>query len=388
MVEVVGRGLGGTKDLAGKNCEVFLIYGENKMVVMKTPPGGTFCLVIDFGCVEAYPEGRVKMQAVMSDSAPYSSRRRTAMRMTTLAWLLVIALAACTPAETPAPTATPIPPTVTPIPPTTIPTKTPGPTNTPTPDPLSSGVPVEVDVGGYTLSIRCFGKGSPVVVLENELGESWPYWRTVYSKLPSTVRVCMYDRSGKAHTSQEIVEDLHALLTGAHLEGPYVLVGHSFGGLNVILYASRYPDEVAGIVLEDSSHPDQDSRFLAVLPPESSDESSDLASIRNDVSAPPHDIKGVDWVISSDQVRVVKSLGDVPLIVLTAAPGSIYSGRIPTDVAASLDQAWQDMQNDLARLSSNSTHIVATKVGHTIHYQEPQLVVDAILDLVNKARSK
>jgi pimeloyl-ACP methyl ester carboxylesterase len=219
---------------------------------------------------------------------------------TTLALLLAIALAACTPAATPAPTATSIPPTVTPSPPTAIPTNTPSPANTPTPDPLSSGVSIEVAVGGRSMSIRCFGTGSPVVVLENGAGEAWPYWRTMYSQLPSTVRVCMYDRSGKAHTSQEMVEDLHALLTGAHLAGPYVLVGHSFGGLNVILYASRYPDEVAGIVLEDSSHPDQDSRFLAVLPPESPDESSDLSFIRSDVSAPPHDIKGVDWVISSD----------------------------------------------------------------------------------------
>jgi hypothetical protein len=87
-------------------------------------------------------------------------------------------------------------------------------------------------------------------------------------------------------------------------------------------------------------------------------------------------------------VRVVKSLGDVPLIVLAATPGSFNWGKIPANVATSLDQAWQDMQNDLAHLSSNSTHIFATKVGHAIHYQEPRLVIDAILKLVNAARSK
>jgi pimeloyl-ACP methyl ester carboxylesterase len=308
------------------------------------------------------------------------------MRMTTLALLFAIVLTACTPATAPAQTATTIPPSVTPIPPTVIPTNTAGPTNTPTPDPLSSGAPVEVEVGGHLMSIHCFGTGSPVVVLENGAGEAWPYWRTVYSQLPPTIRVCLYDRRGR--TSQEMVEDLHALLTGAHLEGPYVLVGHSFGGLNVMLYANRYPEEVAGIVLEDSVHPDQDSRFLAVLPPKSPDESSDLAAIRNDVSAPSHNIGGIDWATSVDQVRTVKSLGDIPLTVLTAQPGSFTWGRIPTDVAAGLDQVWQDMQNDLARLSSNSTHIFATKVGHTIHYQEPQLIIDVILDLVNRARSK
>ena len=111
------------------------------------------------------------------------------MKTMTLVLLLVIVLAACTPAATPAPTATPIPPTVTPIPPTAIPTNTPGPTHTPTPDSLSSGATVEVDVGAYKLSIRCFGTGSPVVVLENGAGEAWPYWRTVYSQSPSTIRV-------------------------------------------------------------------------------------------------------------------------------------------------------------------------------------------------------
>ena len=243
-----------------------------------------------------------------------------------------------------------------------------------------------MDVGGYSLSIHCFGTGSPVVVLESGLGPAWTYWRTVYSQLPPDIRVCVYDRRG--HTSQEIVEDLHALLTGAHLEGPYILVGHSFGGQNVILFANRYPEEVAGVVLEDSSHPDQVSRFQAALPPESSDESSDLAAIRKALIPPAKGIKGIDLATSDDQVRTVKSLGDIPLVVLTAAPLGAAWGKIPTDVAARLDQTWKDLQEELAALSSNSTHIVATTSSHFIHYEEPQLVIDAILDLVNKARSK
>jgi pimeloyl-ACP methyl ester carboxylesterase len=249
-------------------------------------------------------------------------------------------------------------------------------------------VAVEVDVGGYSLAIHCFGTGSPVVVLESGLGPAWTYWRTVYSQLPSNIRVCMYDRSNKAHTSQEIVEDLHALLTGAHLEGPYILVGHSFGGLNVILFANQYPEEVAGIVLEDSSHPDQVSRFQVALPPESSDESPDLAAVRKDLIPSAKGIKGIDLVTSFDQVRAVKSLGDIPLVVLTAASRGPDWGKIPTDIAARLDQAWQDMQKELAALSSNSTHVVATTSNHFIHYEEPKLVIDAILDLVNKAHSK
>ena len=100
----------------------------------------------------------------------------------------------------------------------------------------------------------------------------------------------------------------------------------------------------------------------------------------------------LDWETSQDQVRVVKSLGDVPLIVLARGPNSeqtraMWSG-LPDDVMNKLEQVWQDLQKDLAGLSSNSALIVATKAGHYIQNDEPQLVIDAILDLVDKARQK
>ncbi len=296
------------------------------------------------------------------------------MKTTTLVLMLAIALAACVPSAAPAPMATSILPV-----------------GMPTPDPLSTGVPVEVNVGDYSLYIHCFGTGGPVVVMDNGLGVEWHDWYTVYSKLPSTLRVCMYDRSANAHTSQKIVEDLHALLAGAHLEAPYVLVGHSFGGVNMILFASRYPEEVAGIVLEDSSHPEQGSRALAALPPESLNESSDLANLREQfiqVTIPGYYLANVDLAASFEQVRAVKSLGDIPLVVLTHAPNTLHWGNIPTEVSARLEQASQDMQKELAALSSNSTHIIANTSNHFIHLDEPQLVVDAILKLVNAARSK
>jgi len=296
------------------------------------------------------------------------------MKTTTPVLILAIALTACVPSATP-------------IPPAAVPADTP----TPTPDPLSTGAPVEVNVGDHSLHIHCFGTGSPIVVMDNALGVEWSYWRTVYSQLPSTVRVCMYDRSANAHKSQKIVEDLHALLTGARLEAPYVLVGHSFGGVNMILFASRYPEEVAGIVLEDSSHPDQGSRWLAALPPESLNESSDLANLRKQFTqwtSPGSYSASIDVAASFDQVRAVKSLGDVPLVVLTHSPSNFDWGNIPADVRAKLEQASQDMQKELAALSSNSTHIIANTSNHTIHRDESQLVVNAILKLVNAARSK
>lgn len=229
-----------------------------------------------------------------------------------------------------------------------------------------------------------------MVVLESGLGADWSYWKNVYTGMPADIRVCMYTRSSSSHASQEYVEDLHALLAGAHLDGPYVLVGHSFGGLNVILYADRYPKEVAGIVLEDSSHPDQDARFLAVLPPESPDDSADLKELRQWLSTPQHDISGIgiDWATSCEQVRPVKSLGEIPLIVLTAALSYSGWGDIPEEITTRLVQEKQEMPKELARLSSNSTQIMATTTNHNIHFDEPQLVIDAIITLVNAARNK
>jgi len=205
--------------------------------------------------------------------------------------------------------------------------------------------------------------------------------------MPGDIRVCVYDRSSSSHTSQQYVEDLHALLANAHLEGPYVLVGHSYGGLNVILYAHQYPKEVAGVVLEDIAHPDQDARFLAALPPASPEDSQDLKDTREWLGTPQHDVNGVDWATSCDQARAVKSLGDIPLIVLTAAPPDEGWGNIPADVQAKIDQADQAMQKELTLLSSNSTQILATTNNHVIHFDQPQLVIEAILKLVNAARN-
>jgi hypothetical protein len=98
--------------------------------------------------------------------------------------------------------------------------------------------------------------------------------------------------------------------------------------------------------------------------------------------------ESIDVAASFDQVRAVKSLGDIPLVVLTRAPSNSVWGNIPVDVGAQLEQASQDMQKELAALSSNSAHIIANTSNHTIHRDEPQLVVDAILKLVNAARSK
>lgn len=116
-----------------------------------------------------------------------------------------------------------------------------------------------VDVGGYKLHIYCLGTGSPTVVTESGLGGSSPDWSLVQPAVSQSTRICSYDRAGAGwseagpapRTSEQIAKELHTLLVNAEVPGPYVLVGHSAGGLHIQVYAGQYPDEVAGLVLVD-----------------------------------------------------------------------------------------------------------------------------------------
>src|ERR671910_494993 len=118
-----------------------------------------------------------------------------------------------------------------------------------------------VDVGGYSLHINCVGQGSPTVVLDGGSGEWSAQWVRVQREVSGTIRVCAYDRAGmgwsemgpEPRDAKQITSELHTLLSKAGIEGPYVLVGHSLGGLSMLTYAARYPEEVAGVTLVDSS---------------------------------------------------------------------------------------------------------------------------------------
>jgi pimeloyl-ACP methyl ester carboxylesterase len=118
-----------------------------------------------------------------------------------------------------------------------------------------------VDVGGYSLHINCVGQGSPTVLLDGGSGEFSAQWVRVQREVSDTTRVCAYDRAGMGWSqmgpdprdAKQITSELHTLLSKGGIEGPYVLVGHSLGGLSMLTYANRYPDEVAGVALVDSS---------------------------------------------------------------------------------------------------------------------------------------
>ncbi len=274
-----------------------------------------------------------------------------------------------------------------------------------------------IDVGGYRLHLHSMGKGSPAVILDAGAGGTSLDWSFIQGELANTTQVCSYDRAGfgwseqgpPPRTSEHMVEELRALLNNAGIRPPYVLVGHSFGGLNMRLYAARYPDEVAGLVLVDSVHEDlyvrmpvglreasraqlsqlSVARFLAPiglprlfapplatqkLPPEVQPTANALGFRSSVYAAIYHETREFDE--SARQVRAARVSSDLPLTVLTRTKPENWPREISMDEA---EQVWNALQTDIATLTQSSTHLLVEDSGHFIHIDQPTVVIDAIL---------
>jgi len=248
---------------------------------------------------------------------------------------------------------------------------------------LASGE--RVDIGGRHIFIRCSGSGSPTVILEHGLGESGFDWTTVQDTVDETTRVCYTSRAGMGfsdpvpgdgvRTSQDAVDDLSAVLTAADVPGPYVLVGHSFGGPIVRLFADQHRSDVAGMVLVDTTHEDQITRMREEMSPEVWSEMSVFLE---------DNAERMDLEASGAEVAVIDDLGDLPLVVLQAteypddeAPRGISKATIDevNALSRSLDS---ELQLDLANLSTNSTHVLVEGSGHFVQIDRPDAVIDAI----------
>ena len=279
------------------------------------------------------------------------------------------------------------------------------------PNPPMAGL---VDVGGgRRLHLSCNGSGSPTVVLEAGYGDSGAIWSydpapaagriMVHPGVAQHTRVCVYDRPGTStpgarddpatrsdpvpmpRTAADLVTDLHALLRSAAVPGPYVLVGHSLGGILVRLYASTYPDDVAGMVLVDSSHEDQIRRWQQALTPQQ------WALFTNQMqSAPAGFDERIDLDLSCDQLRdaaAVTPLRQMPLAVLAGAPPSNGTppGLLPADMLQKFDTIHIDLQNQLATLVTGTQHITTTS-GHNIQLDDPDSVITAITNVITAVR--
>ena len=275
-----------------------------------------------------------------------------------------------------------------------------------------------IDVGAYSLHLNCTGSGSPTVVLEPGAGEMSANMGWITTAVARHTRVCVYDRAGRgwsetADTPQDgarIATDLHTLLHGAGVPGPYVLAGHSFGGLYVRIFAAHYPDEVAGLVLVDSTASrepakpatlasgDQNSYnaigristlasiparvglarlygqvSFGALPPRSRDEVRASTANASTVASTVEEYLRAS--ASTQQAASLRDFGDKPLAVLTASVGH--------------DAAWMTAQNKTATLSTNSVNRVIAVATHEALVAEQKYAgatTQAILDVVNSIR--
>jgi pimeloyl-ACP methyl ester carboxylesterase len=275
-----------------------------------------------------------------------------------------------------------------------------------------------VDVGPYQLHLYCTGSGSPAVILDSGLGDTYLSWQKVQPQIAQFTRVCSYDRAGLGFsyysrhpsTSKDFAQELHTLLHNAGVPPPYVLVGHSMGGFDVRLYANLYRSEVAGMVLVDSSHPEQQKR----LPPELKDMDATLlreqeffeftmpfgvprllgfcgndAEVRaaecnfHSVREAVAELKAIST--SAAQTAATGPLGDIPLVVLSRDPNAPQPD-LPEDLVKPASEAWQQMQQELVRLSTRSAHVIAKNSGHYIQFDRPDAVIDAVRKVVDQAR--
>jgi pimeloyl-ACP methyl ester carboxylesterase len=256
-----------------------------------------------------------------------------------------------------------------------------------------------IDVGGHRLHLSCVGTGSPTVILESGLGETGAYWEWISTAVARDTRVCAYDRAGRGWSDPSLVAqdgiavatDLHNLLDRGHVPSPFVLVGHSSGAQYVRIFAGRYPEQVSGMVLLDGQPAEAFEglpifpafytvfrRVFALLPPfarigvgrlfyhaDVGHLPANARSLRDEFEVLP---------TSLAQARTFQNLGDRPLVVVTAAVDALAG--------------WLPLQDQMATLSTNSSHRVAPYTHDALITDRTaaQTSIDAIRDVVHAVR--
>jgi pimeloyl-ACP methyl ester carboxylesterase len=285
-----------------------------------------------------------------------------------------------------------------------------------------------IDIGGRSLYLESRGSGGPTVVLEaGSLGRGDVWSRDLLEPegartmvLPAVAeftRVIAYDRPGtigevnlslepdgplfypsrsepvpQPRDAASIVADLRSLLADAAIPGPYVLVGHSVGGMYMRLYAMTYPDEVVGLVVIDSTHEETWVEFEKRLTPEQWAVFEDLTVNNRELLAAYPDAER-SWsaplvedpsTVQVRQARADSPIQPMPLVVLSH--GIPFGEPFPGWPAEEMEGIMGALQEDLARLVPNARHVVAEQSGHNIHQDQPELVIEAIRQVVEAVR--
>lgn len=287
-----------------------------------------------------------------------------------------------------------------------------------------------IDIKGYKLHLYALGQGSPTVVLDHSLGGIEGYF--LIEEIAQTTRVCIYDRAGygwsepspNSRTSRQIVKELDILLNKAGIEPPYILVGDSFGSYNVRLYAHQFPEKVAGLVLTDGLHEEAMLKMSLSLWAlklffmsgfAMSQVGSALGIVRLLGTVGMFEFLKKDlrkfsnktlqrvkrsfynhqhWItmwremwnldVSAQQVRQASDFGDIPLVSIKANTffkPSVLNFYMPVKTA---DNLREKMHAELLKLSTDCTQLQATQSGHFVWVDEPEIIVTAIQQVLQK----
>jgi len=258
-----------------------------------------------------------------------------------------------------------------------------------------------VSIGTHSLHLRCIGAGKPTVVIDTGAGDSLDHWRDFQSQVAQFAHVCTYDRAGYGSSepgpmsrhSQRLANELQQLLENAGVHGPYILVGHSLGGLTMQVFADRYPDLVVGLILLDpppllfitgQAFPElyemlegQALEFqnIAEAARQSTDPEAQAQADYLEAVASEHIALMGE---SASQVAAIKSFGDMPLIVIGAGlPNPGFGAE-----AQAFQQFWIEQNRELAAKSTNGKFILAEDSSHYIQEDTPSLVLEAIREMV------
>jgi pimeloyl-ACP methyl ester carboxylesterase len=239
----------------------------------------------------------------------------------------------------------------------------------------------KVDVGGHSLNLLIGGQGSPAVVFEGGFGAGIASWSTVQKEVSAFARTVSYDRAGlgqselgpKPRSAKQIATELHTALEKAGIKPPYVLVGHSFGGIYVRVFAERYPKEVAGMVLLDPSQESFNDWLKKNHPARLKDTQAQIAGAPEGVRA-----EDAATEASYEEARAAKVPPGIPVTLLTATEDET--------MPAEARRVWIEKHKEWIATVPGAKHIVVEKTGHFIQAQQPKLVIDTIRQTLSQMR--